>query len=591
MPILQLHGVTLGFGGHPLLDELELVVEPRERLCLLGRNGAGKSTLLQVIQGELEPDAGRVVRPQGSSVAYLDQRVPPGLDGTILDVVLTPATPASPKLAEHEALAAIGRVDIDPDARFHDVSAGLKRRTLLARALASEPDLLLLDEPTNHLDLDAIAWLEDFLIRQDKALLFVTHDRAFLRRVATGILDLDRGQLTRYPPDYDKYLERKASAAEVEKRTRAQFDKKLAEEEVWIRKGVRERRKRNQGRVRELMAMRSQRADRREDKGSVRLTDTSGKSSGRIVLKTEGLSYAWPSGSVVSDLDLVIQRGDRIGIVGPNGRGKTTLIRLLLGELEPDAGKVTLGTNLEIAYFDQLHAGLDESKTAAQNINDETEMLDIGGTKRHVIGYLRDFLFTADQARSPIAKFSGGERNRLLLARLFAKSSNLLILDEPTNDLDVETLEVLEEALLDYAGTVLVVSHDRELLDHIVTSLLVLGPDGSVQEVAGGYSDWHAREKARKAAAREAQAPKAKKTSPKKPASTLSKDERKELRELPARIEKLEARQVAAHEAMADPAFFKKSGDVIAKARADLETLEGEILVAYERWEALEAKR
>ncbi len=497
MSLLQLQGLTVSFGGPPILDAINLTIEPGEHLALLGRNGAGKSTLMRVIMGTQEADEGRIHGRSSCRVAYLDQQVPDDLTGTVLDVVMS-----APDVAEHSAKAAISRIGLDPWDWVPDISAGKKRRTLLARALATEPDLLLLDEPTNHLDIEAIAWLEDFLLRRRRALLFVTHDRAFLRRVATGILDLDRGHVRRFDADYDRYLDRKTDSLATEARGDKQFDKKLAQEEVWIRKGVKARRKRNIGRVNELEVMREKRESRREVAGSVKMEVQSSAPSGRVVMRAKDVCFDWPDGPSIEGLTTEIQRGDRVGIIGPNGTGKTTLLRLLLGEIEPTSGTIRRGTNVDIAYFDQLHAHLDESLSAADNVGEGSASVLVNGRERLVISYLRDFLFDANQARGSIARFSGGERNRLLLAKLFVKPSNLLVLDEPTNDLDVETLEVLEGLLAEYKGTILVVSHDRELLDHVVTSTLVLEGEGRVGEFVGGYSDWLSQRKVSSAGAK-----------------------------------------------------------------------------------------
>ncbi len=589
MPLLQLKNITVAFGGPPLLDGVDVTVQSGERLCLLGRNGAGKSTLLKVMRGDLDPNDGEIIRDPGVRVAYLEQHVPADVDGSVLDVVVAALGHAARDRAfEQPARAAISRVGLNADAVFAELSAGMKRRALLARAIASDPDVLLLDEPTNHLDIDSIDWLERFLAKQARALVFVTHDRALLRKLATGILDLDRGRLSRWDPDYDVFLERKQGLLETEARTNRKFDKKLAQEEVWIRQGVRERRKRNMGRVARLREMRTERGGRRDVEGRVRMEAQAGDRSGRIVLRAKGLTFAYEGKSVIRGLDLDVMRGDRIGIIGPNGSGKTTLLRLLLAELEPDSGHVRKGVNLQVGYFDQLHAELDENATAAENVGEGASTVNVNGKSRQVVSYLNDFLFTADQARSPVRTFSGGERNRLLLARIFARPSNVLVLDEPTNDLDVETLEVLEDLLANYEGTVLVVSHDRELLDHVVTSTLVLDGTGGWKEYVGGYSDYVSQ--------RAADAPKRKKSGGRRkgkarPVSPLSKEEKRELRELPARIEKLEEQQAALHEQMADPAFFKEAGDVIATAKKKLEDVEAAIQTAYARWEVLEEKR
>ncbi len=589
MAILKLQGVTLGYGGPPVLDGVDLEVQRGDRLVLLGRNGAGKSTLLGVIRGQLEPDHGSVQVDAGARIGYLEQRVPRDLAGPALDVVLAGHDGTPDERVRAHARSLLDRVGVEEDARVEDQSAGRKRRVLLARSLVSSPDLLLLDEPTNHLDIDSIDWLEDFLRRHVRTFLFVSHDRAFLRGLATGILDLDRGTLTRYDADYDRYLDRKAHDLDVESRHRRQFDKTLVEEETWIRRGVRERRKRNQGRVRRLMDMRDTHAERRDRAGSVRMQASSAAPSGRLVAEAKDVSFAWEDGPAIRDLDATILRGDRIGIIGPNGSGKTTLLRLLLGELEPQAGTIRRGANLEIGYFDQLHATLDEDASAADNVGDGNQTVTVGGKERHVVSYLGDFLFTAEQARGGITHFSGGERNRLLLARLFCRPSNLLVLDEPTNDLDVETLEVLEDLLAEYDGTVLLVSHDRELLDHVATSTLVLEGDGRVGQYAGGYSDWRAQRP--EAASTSGATPRKGKRKRKGPRpSPLDKAERKELRELPARIEGLEAEQAALHEAMADSAFYEQASEAIAEATQRLEALGARIAEAYDRWETLEAK-
>ncbi|MDF1701947.1 MAG: ATP-binding cassette domain-containing protein [Planctomycetota bacterium] len=591
MAILKLQGVTLGFGGPPVLDGADLEIERGERLVLLGRNGTGKSSLLGVIRGVLEPDHGTVRFESGAVVGYLEQRVPADLAGPALEVVLAGHAGPVDERIRARARSLLDRIGVAEDARVEEQSAGLKRRVLLARALVEEPDLLLLDEPTNHLDIDSIQWLEDFLRRHVRTILFVSHDRAFLRGLATGILDLDRGQLTRYDADYERYMERKAHDMDVEARSRRQSDKRRAEEETWIRRGVRERRKRNQGRVRRLMDMRSEHAGRRDVAGRVQMQASSAAPSGRLVVEAKGARFQWEGGPSIEGLDATILRGDRIGIIGPNGSGKTTLLRLLLGELEPNSGTIRRGANLQVGYFDQLHAKLDEDATAAENVGEGNQTVQVNGKERHVVSYLGDFLFTSDQARGGIRHFSGGERNRLLLARLFSRPSNVLVLDEPTNDLDVETLEVLEDLLADYEGTVLLVSHDRELLDHVATSTLVLEGGGRVGQYAGGYSDWQAQ---CTAAAPEASKPRKGKGKRKRkgpPPSALSKEERSELRGLPARIEALEADQAALHAQMAEPSFFQQGGEAIAEAKTRLESIETSISSAYERWEALEAKQ
>ena len=590
MPLLQLKGVTLGYGGPPILDRIDLTLRRGDRLCVLGRNGAGKSTLLRIVAGELEPDYGAVVRDAGLRASYLSQRVPDDLAGTVLEVALSGHRGPLDDRVRTSARTAISRIGLSEDVRVETLSAGLKRRALLARALVDDPDILLLDEPTNHLDIASIRWLEGFLKRFATTLLFVTHDRAFLRALATGILDLDRGRLSTYDADYDQYLDRKEHELAVEARSDRKFDKRLAGEETWIRQGVRERRKRNQGRVGRLSEMRSQRGARRDLAGSVRMEAASAAPSGRMVLKAEGVSFAWPDGPSIRDLDVVIERGERIGIIGPNGSGKSTLLRLLLGELQPQAGTIRHGANLEIAYFDQLHATLDDNATAAENVARGNTTVHVGGKERHVVSYLGDFLFTAEQARGSIRLFSGGERNRLLLARLFCHPSNVLVLDEPTNDLDIETLEVLEDLVADYDGTLLLVSHDRELIDHVATGTLVLEGDGRVAAYAGGYSDW-LLQSGRGAAADAPDRPRGKRKRSAPPTSPLDKDEKRELRDLPGRIEALEAEQAALHATLADAAFLKGPGGAIAAATSRLAELGATIEAAYARWEVLEGLR
>jgi ATP-binding cassette subfamily F protein uup len=585
MPIVQLQGVTMAFGGPAVLDAVDLVVEPGERLALVGRNGAGKSTLLRVLEGTLEPDAGSVSRPAGMHVARLEQRVPDDIDGTVLDAVLHDRQDG---LEAWQAEASISRMGLDPEAHVAQLSAGQQRRTLLARALAGEPDLLLLDEPTNHLDISTIADIEEALLRVRPTLVFVTHDRALLRRLATGILDLDRGHLTRHPADYDAYLERRAGDHATEVAQRALFDKRLAGEEAWIREGVRERRKRNMGRVARLQQARAELAVRRDVVGTVRMEAEAAARSGRIVLTAKDLTVRMGDRTLVEGFSTRVDRGDRIGIVGPNGAGKTSLIRVLLGEQPPTAGTVDLGTNLAIGYFDQLHATLDPDRSAIDNVADGATTVTVNGKERHIIGYLAHFLFEPDQVRRPIARFSGGERNRLLLARLFTKPTNVLVLDEPTNDLDVETLEVLQELLDAYEGTILMVSHDRELLEGIASRVWVLDGAGGVREIDGGPIDW--RRLGTPDTPAVAEAPPAPKPRPKAAPPALDKRERKELQELPARIERLEAQLAERHAAMADPAYFRQPGVRIATAQAEVEKLAATIATAYARWEALTAR-
>src|SRR5215217_1537863 len=526
MPLVSLREVSIAFGGPPVLDHANLGIDRGERVCLLGRNGAGKSTLMSLLDRTLVPDEGEVVWQTGVTVARLEQEVAADVEGTTFDVVAAGLGTAGDLLARYHAAshrvaieqsdAALRELDrlhrdldvagawelqtrvetvlqhlgLDPDAPFARASGGRKRQALLARALVRDPDVLLLDEPTNHLDVDAIEWMEEFLIGRGTTLLFVTHDRAFLRRVATRIIELDRGRLVDWGPDYDRYLERKAATLDAEAKEWAEFDRKLAKEEVWIRTGIQARRTRNEGRVRGLEALRTERSARRERVGSVRVQAQEAERSGRLVVEARDVSFSRGERPIIRNFSTTIMRGDRIGLIGPNGSGKTTLLRLLLGELPPDEGRIRLGTSLEIAYFDQLREQLDPERSVFDSIADGADWIEIGGARKHVLGYLQDFLFTPDRARTPLRALSGGERNRLLLARLFTRSFNLLVLDEPTNDLDIETLDLLEGLLLDYEGTLLLVSHDRAFLDNVVTSTLVLEGGGRVGEFVGGYSDW-----------------------------------------------------------------------------------------------------
>jgi ABC transport system ATP-binding/permease protein len=624
--LLSLRDVVLALGGPRLLDGVTWQVERGERVALVGRNGAGKSTLMKLLDGELTPDAGEVVRQQNLLIGRLPQEIPADLAGTTFEVVaaglgergrlLQRYHDASARLAHeasdallaeldrlHHALDAAGgwqlhrRVDtvlshlhLDPDTDFRSLSGGRKRQVLLARALVREPDILLLDEPTNHLDIEAIDWLEEFLLAQGTTLLFVTHDRMFLRHLATRIVELDRGRLIDWTCDYDTFLERREALLDAEAKQWAEFDRKLAQEEVWIRKGIQARRTRNEGRVRALETMRRERGARRERTGTARLQLQEAERSGRLVLEATNVGYTYPGAAepVIDDCSTTIVRGDRIGIIGPNGSGKTTLLRLLLGELAPDTGEIRQGARLEVAYFDQLREQLDGDRTVQESVGDGSDTLTIHGQQRHVLGYLQDFLFPPDRARTPVRALSGGERNRLLLARLFTREFNVLVMDEPTNDLDIETLDLLEELLAEFSGTLLLVSHDREFLNHVVTSTLVLEGGGRVGEYVGGYDDWlrqrrppeapRASRPAAKPAARPAAAPAKRK---------LSYKEARELEQLPGRIEGLEEEQRLLHTAFADPALYRQEGGEVVRVRSRLEALERELAEAYERWEVL----
>ncbi len=624
MALLSIHNLSLAFGGPQLLDGASLTLREGERICLLGRNGAGKTTLMRLLNGDLAPDGGEIMRRQGLRTALVSQDVPAGIEGTVFSVVASGLGEQAALLSEFHRVGqqlaessesslldelgrlqkrldetgawqlqqltdqVIGRLKLEPDTTFASLSGGLKRRVILGRALVADPDLLLLDEPTNHLDLDTIAWLEDFLLRRDKALLFVTHDRSFLRRIATRIVELDRGRLSSWDCGYDTYLARREEQLAAEEKQAAEFDKKLAQEEGWIRQGIKARRTRNMGRVRALQQMREERRARRERAGTAALQLQSGERSGRLVIEAEHISYRWSGAPVIRDFSTTVLRGDKIGIIGPNGSGKTTLLQLLLGQLAPQQGEVRLGTNLEVAYFDQLRAQLDENQTVQQNVAGGNDWVEVGGQRRHVIGYLQDFLFPPERARAPVRTLSGGERNRLLLAKLFTRPANLLVLDEPTNDLDLETLELLEDLLVEFKGTVLLVSHDRAFLDNVVTSTLVLEGDGRVGDYVGGYEDWlRQRPQAQPAAKREIprSQPRPAKERPKK----LSFKEKQELETLPRRIEELETEQAEIHARMSDPAFYRNSGAEVAAVQERLEKIEAELAVGYARWEELEA--
>jgi ABC transport system ATP-binding/permease protein len=625
MALLRLRNVTFSYGGPNLLEDVSLEIRPGERIGLMGRNGAGKSTLLKLLQGVIQPDDGTIERGPALRVAQLAQEVPAGSNHTVLEEVAHgfgeqgllvahmlkasqrshSAAPAPHGNAQLDGLEldtesawqiqrrideVLSRMDLDPSLMFDTLSSGMKRRVLLAQALVSEPDLLLLDEPTNHLDLDSIRWIEDFLLREAPTLVFVTHDRVFLQRIATRIVEVERARLFDWTCDYATFLVRKELLLAGEAQQDALFDKKLAEEEVWIRQGVKARRTRNEGRVRALERMREERRSRRAQMGNVRLQTQDVERSGNLVIGAEGISHAFDGRSILDDVSVTISRGDKIGILGPNGSGKTTLLRILLGELSPARGTVRRGTNVQIAYFDQLRAQLDEEKSAVDNVADGKEMVLFNGKSRHVLGYLRDFLFSSDRARSLVRYLSGGERNRLLLARMFTRSANLLVLDEPTNDLDSETLELLEEMLVDFPGTLLLVSHDRAFLNNVVTSTLVFEADGCVKEFVGGYDDW-VRQKAAGASPSSAERAKSERERPQaKPARKLSYKEQRELEELPARIQTLETEQAQLHQRMAEPAFFRQGGAEIAKVTARLESLESELKTAYARWEALEQR-
>ncbi|SEG19260.1 ATP-binding cassette domain-containing protein [Billgrantia desiderata] len=636
MTLLRLEGLQLAYGTHVLLDGADLVLEKGERLALVGRNGTGKSTLLKLVAGEILPDDGSIWRAPGLKIGVLEQDLPSASGETIFDVVAQGLPQAGELLAEYHHLVqaaepdmkrmatlqsrleaidgwsfhqridvVLTRLGLPADDLMSSLSGGWRRRVALARALVAEPDLLLLDEPTNHLDLDTIAWLEEQLLDFNGAVLFITHDRAFLSKLATTILELDRGRLGRYPGDYAKYQQQKAHELEVEARENAEFDKKLAQEEAWIRQGIKARRTRNEGRVRALEQLRRERSQRREVQGRASFGIDSGERSGKRVVELVGVTHRFGDETIVRDLSLEIQRGDRIGLIGRNGAGKTTLLKILLGELEPSEGTVRLGTNIKVAYFDQLRAGLEPEKSVYDNVAQGSDRIAVGGKDKHVISYLQDFLFTPERARQPVKALSGGESNRLLLAKLFTQPANVLVLDEPTNDLDVETLELLEELLLDFDGTLLLVSHDRAFMDNVVTGVLAFEGDGVVREYVGGYSDW-VRQGGKlppapwEGAARQQVEPTAKavEKAPASPAPSappakkpvkLSYKLQRELDALPAEIERLEA-EVAEYEArVGDPAFYQQEAGTVSEVLQAMSDKQAELDAAMERWMELEA--
>jgi ATP-binding cassette subfamily F protein uup len=598
MTLISLQDVSLGFGGPLLLDSIELYIKRGERIGLLGRNGMGKTTLLRLICGEILPESGQVSRQQNLSMAYLPQEVPLGLAGRVDLVVATGLGTDLPEPGEADwqkqlqVAQIISRMQLDPAAQFDLLSAGMKRRVLLARGLVRNPDLLLLDEPTNHLDIDATDWLEGFLKRWMGTLLFVTHDRVFLQHMATRIIELDRGRLFNWSCDYPTFLSRKADLLTAEQEQNALFDKKLAQEERWIRQGIEARRTRNEGRVRALQRLRQIRDERRTQPGKVRMQIQSDRRSGKLVIDAQKVEFSYQHRLILRDFSLTIQRGDRLGIIGPNGSGKTTLLRLLIGELTPQKGQVRHGSNLEIAYFDQLRDQLDESKSVLDNVGQGGDTVTIHGRTRSLIGYLGDFLFSPERVQAPIQALSGGERNRLLLARLFARPANLLVLDEPTNDLDIDTLEILEAMLFDFPGTLILVSHDRALLDNLVTSTLILSGDGQATESIGGYADWRQNQaqlesvrqptpvvERTRSHRRESQA-----AAPHR----LSYREQRELEQLPGRIEALEIEQANLSARLADPVFFQGEHTEISQAVERLEALQTELTEAYQRWVELD---
>jgi ATP-binding cassette subfamily F protein uup len=628
MALISVKNACVGYGGFLLLDGINLNIERHERVCLLGRNGSGKTTLMKLINGEMAPDSGMVSRGQGVATARLDQEIPAGITGAVIDIVTSGLAAKGRLLADYHhagALLAEGRGD-DPkllarldrlgqqldaengweihrqvdlviarmqlpaEAEFSTLSTGLKRRTLLAQALVSGPDILMLDEPTNHLDIDAIAWLENFLDAYAGTVVIVTHDRLLVKNLARRIIEIDRGRLLDWPCDYPTFLKRKEKSLEIEESQNRLFDKKLSIEEAWLRRGVKARRTRNQGRVNMLQKMRAKRRQRQDQPGGARMILQQGKRSGNLVMAAENISFEYPGKMVVRDFSTTILRHDRVGIIGPNGCGKTTLLRLLLDKLPPMQGSVRLGSNLEVIYFDQLREQLEPEETVFANVAAGNDTVTIDGRSQHVIGYLQKFLFTPERARTKVKSISGGERCRLLLARLFTRPANVLVMDEPTNDLDIETLELLEELLLDFKGTLLLVSHDRAFLNNVVTSTLVFSGPGKIEEYVGGYDDWLRQKEA--SAAPLAEKP-ASKPQPRSRTATvkMSFKEERELEALPAKLETLETEKKELLLSLADPDFYRAGSGDVAAANTRLQKLEKELLEAYQRWEYLEERK
>ncbi|MBV1880723.1 MAG: ATP-binding cassette domain-containing protein [Pseudomonadales bacterium] len=635
MELLQVKNVTLAYGHKPLLDNAQLQVNTGDRISLIGRNGTGKSTLLKVILGEQLPDSGEIIRRQNLVIKQLPQEVPMGSEGTIFSLVTQGLGEISELLIRYENLthemadnytddlmlqlekvqheleaqqgwslyqqveSILSRMDLDGHMEFKGLSGGMKRRVLIAQALVSSPDILLLDEPTNHLDIEAIIWLEEFLKDYQGCLIFITHDRSFLGNIATRIVELDRGQLTEWPGQYDLYLEQKQHALEVEEIDNAKFDKKLAAEEVWIRQGIKARRTRNEGRVRALKSLRAEHSDRRNRLGKAKLQSNESEKSGKLVIEAESIHVELGGKTIINDFSTRIWRGDKIGIIGPNGCGKSTLLKTFLNKLTPQKGKVTQGTKLDVAYFDQLRDQLDESMSVRENIGEGSDQVIVNGQPKHVIGYLQDFLFTPARAQQPVSSLSGGEKNRLLLAKLFTQPANLFILDEPTNDLDAETLDLLEELLTNYKGTLLLVSHDRTFLNNVVTSTIVFEGEGKISEFVGGYDDWqhqiqnnavktNTHSQARTKDPTINAAATANNKPPVQNNKKLSYKDKRELDNLTKKIETLESKVEDIQNAMADSSFYQQDQSTITEITNNLSLINKELEEAYSRWEALE---
>ena len=624
MPLVTLQDIYLSYGQPPLIDHINLVIERGERVCLIGRNGAGKSTVLKILTGQITADDGVLKRASGVKIAQLEQSVPEDAQGSVFDVI-TQGLGTEGELAKryHHLILELGnnpsdqtmrdleecqseldrvngwdinqrvesiitKMDLDADVDISSLSGGYKRRVLLARALVCDPDLLLLDEPTNHLDIDAIQWVEQFLLKWEGSLLFISHDRRFMDNLATRFIEIDRGQLTEFNCNYATYLQRKEEILEIEDRQNALFDKRLSQEEIWIRQGIKARRTRNEGRVRALESMRREYADRRKRQGTARMDIQQADRSGKIVAEAQNISFAFEGDQqpVVRDFSTLIQRGDKVGLIGRNGVGKTTLIKLLLSELTPQQGSIKTGTNLSVAYFDQYRSALDEEKSVQDNVSGGRDMLEIGGKPKHVISYLQDFLFAPERCRQPVKALSGGERNRLLLAKLFTQPSNVLVLDEPTNDLDIDTLDLLEELLIDYRGTIILVSHDRAFLNNVVTSTLVFEGNGKINQYIGGYDDWLRQRKTEQPISSQQPAKvQAKATTTSK---KLSYKDQRELDNLPQEIENLEMQIADISEQISQPDFYKGDRAATAKTEIQLSELQQQLSHCYERWELLE---
>jgi len=627
MNLLNANNLYHSYGDQPLLDMANLSIEDGERICLVGRNGTGKSTLLKMLSGQIKPDEGEINKSRGLRVAELKQEVPASIEGSVYDciasgigelgnvitewhhLVLQVATDISvlPRMQELQDIieannawnlenrisATVSRLNLPADTEFNNLSGGMKRRVLLGMALVAEPDLLLLDEPTNHLDIESIIWLEEFLQQFKGSLLFISHDRSFLKSLSTRIIDLDRGKLTSWPGSYERYLEAKQAQLEVESTHNALFDKKLALEEVWIRQGIKARRTRNEGRVRALEQLRRDRSDRRELQGRVKLVTQKSEKSGKIVINAEAVKFHFQDKPIVNDFTFKMLRGEKIGIIGPNGCGKSTLIKLLLGKLAPQEGDIQLGTKLEVAYFDQHRETLDLEKSVRDNLVEKADHVEVNGISKHVISYLKDFLFSEKKINMPVKALSGGERNRLLLARLFTRSFNFLVMDEPTNDLDMDTLELLEELLVEFKGSLLLVSHDRNFIDNTVTSTLVFEGEGKVNEYVGGYVDWirqrttttespQAINSKSKSKDKTVQTPKS------KPKAKLNAADEKALRLLPVKIEKLEKQIEAMHQKFAAPGFYEQDSTITQPLQQQLSEHEASLKTLYDQWEKLD---